>query len=478
MINFTTMKTKYIFIMLIFTGLYQGCTLDEDPKTFISPNAFFTSEASYNAAVMGIYTNVGSFYSGNCMMMREMFSDIYDEPDGSAEQALPTYQNNVLPFFYNVRDFWSTGYTIVKNANFVISKIPDNYPQLIAEARFLRAYAYFYLVQFYGDIPLRKTPVEDYSEVQLPKSSQSEVYDFIVEDLLYAESNLPDNAEQGRTYKQAATALLAKVYLTMAGNPLNKTEYFASARDKALTVINSGRFTLPDKYAEIFQTTAYSEEIIWGVIYDPQKSSNPITGLTMTSAGYKTILLPAEWFINSFGTGDQRREWGITEGYEDPNGNVLKTYFQKFVNNANIDADLSVSSMITPYPIPILRLAEMYLIAAEAENEANGPAQAYQYINKIRQRARTDKGNASYVPDLQNLTKEQFRDAIYLERKQELHLEGSTWMDLKRTNNLQRIQDIRANTLTHPIGIYNQTWPIPDTEITNNNIAQNPLPGQ
>jgi hypothetical protein len=135
-----------------------------------------------------------------------------------------------------------------------------------------------------------------------------------------------------------------------------------------------------------------------------------------------------------------------------------------------------MGAMITSYPIPILRLAEMYLIAAEAENEINGPAQAYQYINRIRWRARTDKSNPDFVPDLQNLTKEQFREAVYLERKHELHLEGYSWMDLKRTNTLNRIQDIRGDRLTHPIGIYNQTWPIPDTEIVNNNIKQNPLP--
>jgi hypothetical protein len=468
------MKMRYFSILLVFAGLFHGCSLEEEPRTFISPNAFFTDEASYDAAVVGIYSNVGGAWE---LTMTEMFSDIYDVPDESAEQALPAYQNNTQPFFYNVRGLWSTGYTIAKNANFVISKIPDDYPRLIAEARFLRAYAYFYLVQFYGDLPLRKTPVEDYAEVQLAKSSEQEIYDFILEDLLYAESNLPDQAPlEGRAHKGAATALLAKVYLTMAGNPLNRTEYFATARDKALAVINSGRYSLPETYADVFHTTNYSPEVIWGKVYDPQKGGNSITGVTMTSAGYKPILLPAPWFINSFSAGDQRTEWGINEGYVDPGGNVLKTFFQKFVNNANIDADLSVSAMITSYPVPILRLAEMYLIAAEAENEVNGPAQAYSYINKIRWRARTDKNDPASVPDLANLTKEQFREAVYLERKHELHLEGSTWMDLKRTNNLQRIQEIRGNTLVHPIGVYNQRWPIPDTEITNNNIEQNPLP--
>jgi hypothetical protein len=467
------MNVKYIFLWLIAPMFFQGCSLEEEPRTFISPNVFFTNEASYDAAVISIYNSI-SFYNSS---MQELFSDIYTDPDASIEQALPTYQNNVQPFFYNTRGFWSSGYAVVKNANFILSKLPAEYSGLIAEARFLRALAYFRLVQFYGDIPLRDTPVESYDQVQLSKSSQQEVYDFILEDLNYAETNLPDNAlQQGRVYKTVATALLAKVYLTMAGNPLNKTEYYANARDRAIAVINSGRFTLPDDYADVFHTTGYSAETIWGRLYDPTKGGNPVISATMTAVGFKPELMPAPWFIDSFSEGDRRKEWGINEGYVDPNGDVLQTFFQKFIDNANIDANLSTSAVFSNFTFPYLRLAEMYLIAAEAENEINGPAQAYPYINRIRQRARIDKASLTSVPDLQGLSKEQLRDAILLERKQELHLEGSTWMDLKRTDNLQRIQAVRGDQLINPIGIYNQTWPIPDTEVTNNNIAQNPMP--
>ena len=116
----------------------------------------------------------------------------------------------------------------------------------------------------------------------------------------------------------------------------------------------------------------------------------------------------------------------------------------------------------------------MYLIAAEAENEINGPANAYQYINKIRWRARINKADPTHVPDLAGLSKDQFRDAVLMERKWELHIEGSTWYDLKRTGTLSRIQTVRPTTLVNPIGAYNNTWYIPDIEIQNNNIPQNP----
>lgn len=124
---------------------------------------------------------------------------------------------------------------------------------------------------------------------------------------------------------------------------------------------------------------------------------------------------------------------------------------------------------------PIIRLGEMYLIAAEAENEVNGPANAYTYINAIRERARVDKSNAAHVPDLAGLTQDEFREAVWNEWRWELHAEGLGWQTMKRTNTFHKIQDIRGGSLNVPIGAYNQTWLIPIEEVTTNNIPQNPL---
>ena len=472
------MKKYFINISLLLAiFVFQQCSLNEEPKTFISPDTFFSSPDSYNAAVMGIYTDVHNLWASNCMMMKEMFSDICGEPSASFEQAYPTYTNATEPFYYNTRDMWSRCYSIIKNANFILSKMPEDQKALIGEAKFLRAFAYFHLVQFYGDIPLRITPVESYADVQIPKSKQEDVYALIVEDLKYAEINLNEKApQQGRVYQLAATALLAKIYLTMAGNPLNQTALYSNAVQNAVKVISSGQFALMDDYSSIFHNTVYTSESVWEKLFIPANGGNGLHNLTSTADSYRPIMVPATWFINSFPQGDTRREWGIQQTYQDPNGRTLAPFFQKFINNSFTDDNIGSSgSGLLNYTIPYLRLAEMYLIAAEAENEQNGPANAYQYINKIRWRARVDKDNSDQVPDLDGLTKEQFRDAVLMERKWELHLEGSTWFDLKRTNTFNRIQEIRGDALVHPIGNYNQTWPIPDTEITNNNIDQNPL---
>lgn len=480
------MKKSYIktFLLCGLLPFFQACTedLQESPKTFISPENFFSNPSSYESAVKGIYSSLGGYYGSNSMMMREMFSDINGTPSASFEQALPSYRNGHEPFFYNTRGEWANSYGMIKNANFILSKLPEaaipeaSKNALTGEARFLRAYAYFQLVQFYGDVPLRTTPIENYSAVQAPRNTQEEVYNLILDDLIYAEANLPETApQQGRVYKLAATAMLAKVYLTTAGNPMKKTENYAKAREKAVAVINSGKFTLVEDYAKVFQNTKYTSESIWERLFVAGLGGNGLHSISSTAVGYVPILLPANWFTASFPVGDQRRVWGIQDNYKGPAGTVLSPFFQKFVNNTYTQTGVAPSGAgLLDYTIPILRLGEMYLIAAEAENEVSGPENAYAYINAIRKRARVDKANATHVPDLKGLTKDQFRSAVLMERKWELYMEGNSWFDLKRTNTFSRIQDVRGADLLHPIGTYNQTWYIPDVEITNNNIPQNP----
>lgn len=260
----------------------------------------------------------------------------------------------------------------------------------------------------------------------------------------------------------------------MAGAPLKQTQNFEKARDKALAVINSGKYQLVNDYSKLFHNTGYTSESIWEQLFRIDLGGNGLQRISSTAKGFVPMLLPSTWFINSFTKGDQRKEWGILIGYKGPDGTILAPFYHKFVNTAFIDAGSTSSSTINAYTIPFLRLGEMYLIAAEAENEVNGPTNAYAYINRIRQRARINKSDLTHVPDLTNLSKEQFREAIYMERKWELHMEGTAWFDLKRTGTLSKIQAVRGNGLIRPIGEYNNTWYIPDNEIQNNPIAQNP----
>ncbi len=193
------------------------------------------------------------------------------------------YQNAPNAVYYNTINAWGGGYTLIKDANYILDNLSGANidatlkAQLTAEARFLRGYAYFYLVQLYGDVPLRKTTIESYNDVQIPRTSQDTVYNFILDDLNYAETNLPATAsQQGRVYQSVATALLAKVYLTMAGYPLQQTAHYGDALTKSLAVINSGTFQLLSDDTAVFHNLAYTHESIWEQLYVAAKGGNPL----------------------------------------------------------------------------------------------------------------------------------------------------------------------------------------------------------
>ena len=477
-----TIVTKLILSgFMLLSILSCEDVLEEEPMTFISPNNFFTSFSDFEAAVKGIYGITRGMTGGWQTQLKEVFADYNDVPE-SAEQTGDIWRNNPGSNFWSIRQGWSVPYQVVSNANQVLTALegaPLNESQknsIAAETKFLRAYAYFTLVQLYGDVPLRTKPVERVAETQIERSPQAEVYELIIRDLKDAESGLPATAvQEGRVNSFVAKALLARVYLATAGSPMNITANYALARDKALEVI-AGPFELLDDFADVFKNTSYTTESIWEVLYLEGISSNGKHNQTAPTGNQTAILLPSDDFINSFPAGDRRREWGIKDKFTTSGGVdfVARTYYNKFIDERKLEQELPPSATETDFSFPLIRLAEMYLIAAEAENEANGPDNAYPYINQVRWRARIDKSDPSHVPDLSGLSKEQFREAVWNERKWELFTEEHAWFDLKRTDSFNKVQIARGNQLIVPIGDYNSTWILPDFELLNNNIPDNP----
>lgn len=480
------MKNSIILFSLLLT-LSTSCStdlLEESPQTFISSGEFYKTEADFNAALTGIYSDIRSVAGERDL--RDVFSENSDTPE-SAEDVGDIWKNNPSADMWSIRNGWRIPYSIVNNSNLILeelatAEIPESAKNKIeGEAKFLRAFAYFQLVQLFGDVPLRIETARSLSQTTLPKSSQEDVYNLIISDLSFAESNLPNVAsDEGRVYKLVATALLAKVYLTTAGFPLNITANYGLAKTKALVVIAEKPLQITD-YSLVFHNSNYTSESIWEVLVSPPNIGNSLHSMTAPTGNTTAKLLPTDDFINSFPNGDRRKEWGIKDGYTNELGNIIvsRTYYNKFINEQFFEDELTPSTANNSlnYTIPILRTAEMYLIAAEAENEINGPTGAYGYINEIRERARIDKNNLTHVPDLSGLSKEEFRTAVLNERKWELFIEGNAWFDLKRTQTFNLVQSARGSKLVVPIGIYNNTWLISDYEISNNDIDQNPSYG-
>lgn len=473
------MKQYIVIGFMLPMMLFTSCdtSLEEVPHTFVSEDAFFTSEESFDLVIISLYSHFGGwagFYGTHGFELRECFSEYMGTPlDGEVIQISNNVPSETL---WGVRMNWANSYEMISNANLILSKIPEvelsneAATRIEAETKMLRAFAYFQLVRFFGDVPLKTTTVSSIDETLSDRASQSEVYELIVSDLLFAEANLPSvYPEEGRAYSWAASALLARVYLTMAGNPLNLTENFAKARDKALEVINNGPFELMVDYAEAFHNHTYTKESIWSVTQLPTgEASNYLMWWSVGNPGNEYGPINPN-FIASFTPGDRRREWGVKdEIVNSQTGEVYLNFphFNKFVDQEIVDQGITgQGTRVSGFQVPIVRLAEMYLVAAEAENEISGPANALQHINVIRNRAG--------IPDLDSsISQNDFRYAVFQERRWELHFEGQGWFDLKRTNNFHLVDD--ARTLTIPTGTWNNTFPLPDWETISNNIPQNP----
>jgi hypothetical protein len=172
---------------------------------------------------------------------------------------------------------------LIANANMVIENVPGIFMpesrknQILGEAYFLRAWAYFNAVRIWGDIPLLTSPVGTGDENFYPeRTDQSVVYDQIVSDLKFSEtSGLNATDSTGRVSLAAVKSLLAKVYLTMAGYPLNKTEHYADAATKANEVMNIASLGLFDTYDKLrLETTENTVEHIFGIQYAPDVKAN------------------------------------------------------------------------------------------------------------------------------------------------------------------------------------------------------------
>ena len=473
------MKTLIKNILLaVPVILSASCSdwLEEDPKTFISPSSFYQTVEDFDGALKGLYPQ------GQNLNLTEVFADYNDKPE-SAEQVGDIWANNPGYGFYAFRNAWSGPYSTIKNANMILESIEDKdftaetKNRIIGEAKCLRAWSYFTLVQFFG-VPLRDKVVTSDADVAIDRTPQADIYQFIFDDILDAEQKLPEEAQDmGRVNKWVVKAIMARIYLTSAGFPMNQKENYAKAKEKALEVINSGQYSLMLTFDKVFKTERYTAETIWAQLFSAPDSYSGMHNESSPIGSQTALYLPTDAFIASFDKGDMRKEWGIKPEYVNVKGNkvIARTYYNKYINEEYLEQELPASNTnILTWQTQLIRLAEMYLIAAEAENEINGPAGAYQYINAIRKRARVDQNDPTNVPDLSGLSQDQFREAVLMERQHELYEEGFAWYDLKRTQTFDKVQKARGSRLNVPIGAYNNTWLIPDTEILNNNIPQNP----
>lgn len=439
--------------------LAAGCSkkLDITPETFVSPEDLYKDEQGAIAGVTGIYRKMMDLNNGDYY-----FVGIVGTDEGKTSSFVPTWGGywqhydginsyNSLMSAQNqlVQGAWNSLYKGVVNANTAIRYIPSSSAsqrvkdRLLGEARFLRAVFYFKLVQFFGGVPL-PTEVEDAvadANGGKPRSSVDDVFALIINDLKFAAEHLDSKgvAETGRVNKEAAITLLGKAYLTIKD--------YDNAKATLQPLMSVSNVALMTNYADLFKEENENNiESLFEIQYTNENGNtngqaNTLGGWHISntdSGGGGHVVIPTDYYANSFEDGDARKDASIRYKFYDANGNVVDYWWwadvtKPHVKKYDITKGKSLNGGLSSRNLYYLRYADAILMYAEAVNELNETTEALTYLNKIRTRAKLANWETvlGHTPSQTEL-----RDELLKERMRELGFEGWRWCDLKRTGKL------------------------------------------
>ncbi|WP_349351594.1 RagB/SusD family nutrient uptake outer membrane protein [Flagellimonas sp. MMG031] len=491
-------NTTILFtLMLVLTSCEKY--LEEDLRDQIAVENFFNNDQEALLATNGLYRIL---LRGNMYGTRGIDNYYVN----GADEVGPSRNVNGQIHNYLIQEgvadgnaIWSSCYEIVRNASLNISNIEGNENisedirnQTLGESYFLRALAYFHLTNLWGDVPYYREllPLEELGS--LGRFSKDEIRSDMKADLSLAFELLPSEPDLGRASKWAAAALKAKFHLF--------DSEWAEAKAECDEIIDNSPHRLLENFADVFDQTdradQYNDEQIFvvdftteGIFndagtrrtddYNPRLRDEPsnrnnrpggpgtpqrwqllrdtLQTLNQDMSGFGwAVPLPEIADRNNWDPDDLRYDATIVTEYA---GFELQfPYYRKNwnLNNTSPRADHHENYVM-------FRLADIYLMAAEAENELNGPNGAYPYVNKVRERA--------FEPDKPwgGMTQESFRTAMYDERKYELCTEGYRKMDLIRWGILlETVKSTEHRPWNNPgdnIQPYHVLLPIPQDEL-------------
>jgi len=476
-----TLKVTIISALLIFTGCKKFIEID-GPITSVNSANIYEKDVTAASVLTGVYTNLSAsgMTSGSITSISYLAGLSADELTlFSANENLISYYANALNTQKGGFEIWDNVYPVIYVLNSAIEGVsssnslsPAVKQQLIGEAKFMRAFCFFYLTNLYGDIPLVLTT--DYKvNAQMPRTPMEQVYERIILDLEDAQNFLSSEyldadllkvtQERVRPTKWAANALLARVYLY--------TKHWKKADELATSVINNNMFQLVD-LGSVFNKN--NREAIWQIQPASLKGYNTKeAGVFIINPGTTSEFSSiSESLLSTFDTGDQRKTKWIN--FTTFSGGERYYYPFKY----KIFPSTDPSTPVTEYST-IFRLAEQYLIRAEARIQQGNVTDGIEDLNVLRERA-TDKNS---IPDLQlkpiaiTLSKGDALLAVEKERQNELFTEGGhRWLDLKRTGRINEVM-----TTVVPLKATGKTWktnqalfPVPVRDILlNKNLIQN-----
>lgn len=470
------MKAKYIAACLLAVGL-SGCResfLTVVPETSLSSATFFVTESDFQQAVNATYVPLRTIYNGPSWILREMHSDnsyyarniLYgavDATENVANFAVPTA--NGVTANGNVLTIYRQNYVIIARANQILSTIDGiqfaeaSKNNLKGQALFLRALAYFDLVQLFGKVPLHLVPTVGREDAALPLSNTEELYAQIEKDATEASKLLLNKAKQeaGRATSGAAKTLLANLYIVQ------------KKWDKAQVVMedvvkNDGYSLMPDydnafsftdanknNAESVFEvqykegTDGYNGSFVYSFIPSPISIAElkPITGTSNTQGtSQESNNIPTPDIIAAFETGDKRKDVNIA--YVTLSGSLAENKTYPYIKKY---ARVHSQHGNTGQNWPVYRYAEVLLFLAESLNEQGKPAEAAVYLNQVRSRAGLAATKAASQTDM--------REAIFKERRVELAFENKRWFDIKRTGRIKEIiEPYGARIKANPAAYY------------------------
>jgi hypothetical protein len=485
------MKRLVYIIIIVF--VFIGCkkALEETPYSNIYTQNFYSNTAEAEAAISAVYGNLYGMYNSGAPLFAA---------EWSADQMFPRNvvgRNTLTSFLYepsysaqngfgrtneSPQEIWKRTYITIESANWVIDKVPatpmesvrrDN---IIGEAYFLRAFCHWILTKNFGSIVVKTTPTNSIDAAFVGRQPIDKVYEQILADCIKAEQLLPDytaSLVKGRVTKQAAFLLHAKAAL------YNEKWDVAFASAKA--VITSNKYALVPSVADLFTAAKKDlarQEVMFAV--ELNNATNPIrqsqihyfcapNGVSNYNKGGAGAMYVYSAFYNSYNNADKRKALMDTNYINGSNITVTRI---------NIDTRLATKDLVLmgKYKDPgsvgaygnnniyLLRLADAFLIAAEAQARSGTPGiEAYSYVDSVRLRAG--------LPILtRGLSQTAFIDSVLQERSWEFVGEGDRWYDLTRTNKFLTAIPIAVNA-DYPARIVttkNKYFPIPQVEINAN----------
>ncbi|MGB3144696.1 MAG: RagB/SusD family nutrient uptake outer membrane protein [Maribacter sp.] len=490
----TTKNIFSFFILCISLVVINACS-DKDLELVnpngLSPETFFKTEAQVQSAVNAVYSNMqtGGLYSRHMFFSQDNMSH-----ENAGNPQLEADKKQYLDFSFDsshgpIADYWESCFRGINKANFVIGNeesinaiedgilSPELKAKFVGEAKFMRALFYFFLVTRFGNVPLI-TEIPTTTE-GVAISPSDAIYDLIIADLQSASTSLFSKGVEvnGRATKEAAIAMLGKVYLFKQQYGLALAEFEKlSGLDLEDDYFNNFREETEHGIESIFEVE-YDDELGTSAQWNSQVSGDGPNEATFRGQEYGFNdwfnVYPSDDLLDEYEDGDLRYPATFYSVGDTFAGGVITAgdltagaqrragwrKYQNYYKDTNEDTESGIN-------FKYLRYADVLLMMAECENEVGTQAAAVGYINRVRNRAGLDDLSTG-------LSKAAVFDALVHERKVELAGEQIRYNDILRWN----LASTELSGTNFQVG-KNELWPIPDREIFSNEAVtsadQNP----